>query len=83
METKIVKLELNKVETAPTLGGTRTVVEYNLTTVCENVQNHYVVSAEIRGIATADLYLQFEGAEPTTNNEHTLIPSAIEDLLTW
>lgn len=83
MDTTILKLEHNKTETTPTWGGTRTNVEYDLYTTCEGIKNHYVVTAEIRGIATADLYLQFQDAKATTNNEHTLISSAIEDLLNW
>lgn len=83
MKTEILKLESSNVKTVPCYGGSKTTVEYDLTTVCENIVNHYVVTAEIRGITTADLYLQFEDAQPTTNNENTLIASAIEELLNW
>jgi hypothetical protein len=83
METKILKLELNNVETVSTYGGSKTIVEYSLITVCENIQNVYTVVGEIRGIATADLYMNFVSASSLTNNENTLIESAIEDLLNW
>jgi hypothetical protein len=83
MKTEILKLELDRTETVPCYGGTKTNAYYTLTTTCENMKNVYEIFAEIRGIATADLYLNIWGVTPLTNNENTLIPSAIEDLLGW
>jgi len=81
--TTIVKLELNKVETTPTYGGTTTTAEYSLETICNNIRNNYIVVGEIRGIATNDLYFNMVSCEAQNNNEETLIESAIEELLNW
>lgn len=83
METKIIKLEHIQTKTQPTYGGTTTTVEYHLTTTCENLKNEYEIKAEVRGIPTADLYLNMIACKPLTNNENTLTQEAIEDLLGW
>mgnify|MGYP006330425447 FL=1 len=83
MKTKIVKLEYIKTEMKPTYGGYTTTVEYHLTTTCNNIKNEYEITAEIRGIATADLYLNMIACKPLTNNEETLTCEGIENLLEW
>jgi hypothetical protein len=82
-QTTILKLELNNVKTTPCWGGTTTTAEYSLETICNNIKNNYIVVGEIRGIATNDLYFNMISCEALTNNEETLIESAIEDLLNW
>ncbi len=83
MKTTIVKLEYNRTKTTPTYGGTTTTVEYTLYTECGLLTNEYEITAEVRGLATADLYLNLIECKPLTNNENTLVTEAIEDLLGW
>jgi hypothetical protein len=83
MDTQIVKLEHLGTKTSNTYGGTTTKAEYNLKTICNGVKNEYEITAEIRGIATADLHLNMIDCKPLTNNEETLIKEAIEELLNW
>jgi hypothetical protein len=83
MKTKILKLEYQKTTTSPTYGGTKTTVDYTLTTICEGIKNEYEIKAEIRGIATAEPFLNLIDCTPLTNNENTLTQEAIEDLLNW
>lgn len=70
-------------KTSNTYGGTITTVEYNLTTKSNGIKNEYEIFAEIRGIATADLYMNLIDYKPLTNNEETLTKEAIEELLEW
>jgi len=80
---KIIKLELDKTKIQKTFGGGKVVVTYSLKTEQNGIENNYIVYAEIRGIATADLYLQFEGYEALNNNEETLTAEGVEALLDW
>lgn len=83
MKTEVVKLEHISTHTKSTYGGSTTIVNYVLHTICGNLKNEYEIIAEIRGIATADLHLNIISCIPLTNNECTLIESVIEELLKW
>lgn len=80
---KIIKLELDKTEVKQVYGGSKVLVTYSLKTEQNGIENNYIVEAEIRGIATADLYLQFDGYEALSNNEETLTAEGVEELLNW
>ncbi len=82
METEILKLEHNSTTVEPTYGGT-SVIEYHLITTCEGLKNEYEVTAEVRGIPTAEPYLSVWGVKALTNNENTLTSEAVVDLLNW
>lgn len=85
MSNTAKKLRLEHVQTTlrPTYGGQVLEVEYELTTTQNNIQNVYTLTAEVRGIATAEPYMNLLTCEPQTNNEETLTFDAINDLLDW
>jgi len=83
MKTTITNLAILNVKTTPTYGGSKTVVEYELETICENIVNNYIITARVRGLENGNPYLELETCDPTTNNENTLTKEVIETLLGW
>jgi hypothetical protein len=77
-----MKTTLEHIETSMVsmYGGNKVIAEYMITHVKNHYTNQYRVTAEVRGIATAQVYIEFIGAESLNNNEETLITEGVEDL---
>lgn len=80
---QILKLEHVQTKLVPCYGGQRIESQYTLTTTQNNILNVYTVDAEVRGLNTADPYMNVLSVENLTNNEETLTQEGIEDLLSW
>ena len=68
---------------APTYGGQKELVEYSLKTVTNGIRNEYIVVGEVRGIQDNDPYISEVSCKALNNNEETLIPSAVYDIMGW
>lgn len=76
-----IKTEMRKV-----FGSSKVMVDYELTTSSDDADNVksnlYNVTGEVKGLGSGDdCRLEVESVTPQTNNEDTLVDSAIEAIL--
>lgn len=81
-----MQVEINHLETerTPVWGGFKLLSKYEVLTTSETFGNHfknrYTVVCRIAGLETGSIWLEPEEYEAHTNNEETLIESAVFDL---